>query len=308
MELRENIVGLLTILLSVHTRRTLHLTLNPKGWNKLQEFVLLVHLAMSGITLQQYAAMNANQRGKVNKPELLSLLNSQIGQPTMVPEDTLRNIIKDTIERSIDERIPNDLGKIIEDMRKDYDEKIEKLQSDNKLLKKTIFEQQKFLEGVHREKTKNNVFVTGIPETFTGDDNIEITDKKEIVRKAFTLVNHEVSVDTYRIVKVFDPAEGKTRYSAKIVFNDYNSKMEIVKNCKNLATLDERHPLRKIYVRFDDPPLTRKENKRLADKRYQLTREAVESGSGDVYKLEKGKLMKNNVQIDEFNLSNQIFA
>ena len=226
----------------------------------------------------------------------------------MVPEDTLRNIIKDTIDRSIDERIPNDLGKIIDDMKKDYDDKIEKLQSDNKLLKKTILEQQKFLEGVHREKSKNNVFVTGIPETFTGDDNIEITDKEEIVRKAFALVNRAVSADKYRIVKVFDPVEGKTRYSAKIVFNDFKSKMEIVKKCKDLATLEEGHPFRKVFVRFDDPPLTRKENKRLADRRYQLAREAEETGSGDVYKLEKGKLMKNSVQIDEFNLSNQVFA
>ena len=263
---------------------------------------------MSGITLEQYAAMNATQRGKVNKPDLLSLLNSQIGQPTMVPEDTLRNIIKDTIDRSIDEKIPNDLGKVIDEMKKDYDDKITKLQTDNSLLKKTILEQQKFLEGVHREKTKNNVFVTGIPETFTGEDNIEISDKKEIIQKAFTIVNQQISTQSYKVVKVFDPAQGKTRYSAKIVFDDYNSKMGIVKNCKKLANLNEENPLRKIYVRFDDPPLTRKENKRLSDKRYQLAREAEETGSGDVYKLEKGKLLKNDAQIDEFNLSNQIFA
>ena len=114
---------------------------------------------MSGITLEQYAAMNASQRQKVNKPDLLSLLNAQIGQPMMIPEDTLRNIIKDTIDRSIDEKIPNDLGKTIEAMKRDYDEKIDKLENENKLLKKSIMEQQKFLEGAQREKTKNNVFI-----------------------------------------------------------------------------------------------------------------------------------------------------
>ena len=116
-------------------------------------------LNMSGITLEQYAAMNASQRQKVNKPDLLSLLNAQIGQPMMIPEDTLRNIIKDTIDRSIDEKIPNDLGKTIEAMKRDYDEKIDKLENENKLLKKSIMEQQKFLEGAQREKTKNNVFI-----------------------------------------------------------------------------------------------------------------------------------------------------
>ena len=263
---------------------------------------------MSGITLQQYTAMNTTQRQKVNKPDLLALLNSQIGQPVVLPEDTLRNIIKDTIDRSIEEKIPNDLGKVIENMKKDYDDRIETLQEDNKLLKKTILEQQKFLEGAQREKTKNNVFVTGIPETFTGDDNIEITDKKKIVQKVFTFVNQQIAVEKYKVVKVFNPTDGKTRYSAKIVFDDFHSKMEIIKNCKKLATLAEEDPLRKVRVCFDDPPLTRKENSRLADKRYQLTREAEDTGSGDVYKLEKGKLLKNDVQIDEFNLSNQIFA
>ena len=115
-------------------------------------------------TFEQYAAMNATQRSKINKNNLLSLLDAQIGQPTMVPEETLRNIIKDTIERSIEEKIPEDLGDIISKMKEDYDERIEKLENENKTLKKAVLEQQKFLEGAQRENTKNNVFITGVPE------------------------------------------------------------------------------------------------------------------------------------------------
>ena len=40
--------------------------------------------------------------------------------------------------------------------------------------------------------------------------------------------------------------------------------MAVFKNCKKLGTLDSEDPLKKIRVRFDDPPLTRKENKRLS--------------------------------------------
>ena len=263
---------------------------------------------MSAIILDQYAAMSATQRGKVNKPDFLSLLNSQIGQPMMVPEDTLRNIIKDTIDRSIEEKIPNDLGATITNMKKDYDDKIEKLENDNKLLKKTILEQQKFLEGAHREKTKNNLFVTGIPESCTNANNIEISNKDEIIREAFHFINQQVTADKFKVVKVFDPAQNSDRYSAKVVFNDFDSKMDIIKNCKKLATLEDVHPFRKLRVRFDDPPLNRKENHRLSEKLYQLAKEARDAGSSDIYRLEKGKLLKNDVQIDEFNLSNQIFA
>ena len=156
---------------------------------------------------------------------------------------------------------------------------------------------------------KKNVFITGIPESYKRDnDEEEITDQKVIVEAVFTLVNNKVTNDKYEVVKVFEPVENGSRYSAKVVFDDFKSKMEIIKNCKKLNQLPEENPLRKVRVRFDDPPLTRKENKRLSDECYRLKREAEETGSGDVYKLSKGKLLKNDVQIDEFNLSNQIFA
>ena len=86
--------------------------------------------------------------------------------------------------------------------------------------------------------------------------------------------------------------------------------MAVIKNCKKLGTLDSEDPLKKIRVRFDDPPLTRKENKRLSTKLYEL-RHANTDAQGDteaVYKLEKGKLLKDGVAIDEFNLNNQICA
>ena len=56
---------------------------------------------MSKYTLVQYAAMNAAQRKKINKDNIMAILDGQIGQPPMLSEDTLRNI-KDTIDKSID--------------------------------------------------------------------------------------------------------------------------------------------------------------------------------------------------------------
>ena len=68
---------------------------------------------MSKYALVQYAAMNAAQRKKINKDDIMAILDDQIGQPTILSEDTLRNIIKDTIDKSIEEKIPSDLGKLI---------------------------------------------------------------------------------------------------------------------------------------------------------------------------------------------------
>ena len=131
-------------------------------------------------SIEQYAAMKVTQEKKLTKDDLIMLINSQIGQPTVLPEDTLRTFIKDTIEKSIDEKIP--LGKIINDLKADYDQKIEALETDNRVLKKTILEQQKFLEGMRREKVKNNIFITGIPSSHTIKEN-NVTDKEIIIQQ-----------------------------------------------------------------------------------------------------------------------------
>ena len=72
--------------------------------------------------------------------------------------------------------------------------------------------------------------------------------------------------------------------------------MAIIKNCKKLGTLNVGNPFKKIYVRFDDPPLTRQENKRLSDKLYEFRRSGPD---GATYKIQKGKLLEDDTQIDE---------
>ena len=61
--------------------------------------------------------MNATQR--LFKDELCTILESQSGQPNLLVTGTLRNIIKDTIEKIIEEKIPDNILQPIQDM-KDY--------------------------------------------------------------------------------------------------------------------------------------------------------------------------------------------
>ena len=136
----------------------------------------------------------------------------------MLPEDRLRTIIKDTIEKSIDEKIPHDLGKIINDLKADYDQKMEALETDNRVLKKTILEQQKFL-GMRCDKVKNNIFITGIPSSHTIKEN-NVTDKEIITQHIIKYIKNELNNGHYKIVNIFDPVEGRNNFSAKVTFND----------------------------------------------------------------------------------------
>ena len=153
---------------------------------------------------------------------------------------------------------------------------------------------------------KNNIFVSGLPESYTFNGN-EITDKKKIIQEVFERITPNIQATNYIVSKVFDPIEGRTRCSAKVTFNDYESKLLILRNSKNLSRVDSNDTIRKVFIRSEDLPLTSKENKRLVDKMWTLRR-ALLPNSSTVYKLVKGKLLENDCVIDEFNLNNQIFC
>ena len=97
-------------------------------------------------TLIEYSVMTEPQRKRLSNDD-------QFGQPAILPEDTLKNIIKDTIEKRIEERIPEDFAKMITEVKKEYTERIDKIANENKTLKMTILEQQKFLEEKSRRIT-----------------------------------------------------------------------------------------------------------------------------------------------------------
>ena len=52
----------------------------------------------------EYSAMTEPQRKRLSKDDFAQILRSQFGQPTILPEDTLKHIIKDTIEKTIEEK------------------------------------------------------------------------------------------------------------------------------------------------------------------------------------------------------------
>ena len=56
------------------------------------------------------------------------------------------------------------------------------------------------MEGLRREKVKNNAFITGIPEKLY-IDQVEVTDKAVILDYAFNYINNGVTREQYKIEK-----------------------------------------------------------------------------------------------------------
>lgn len=109
------------------------------------------------------------------------------------------------------------------------------------------------------------------------------------------------------MLKIFDVkqyASGEEKQSIKIKFNDINVKQSFMKKKMTLKSLQDNHPLKRVYINNDEPPLTHKENVRLRSKAYQLRQQ---EGEGSTILLQKGILSKDGTEIDRFDLSNQLF-
>ena len=72
--------------------------------------------------------------------------------------------------------------------------------------------------------------------------------------------------------------------------------------------LREGNYLKKIFLKNDDPPLTRRENERLGKKMTELRKAEDGTNPANRYHIKEGKLFKNGDEcIDSFNINNQLF-
>ena len=245
------------------------------------------------LTLEEYANKSLNERQKLNKNALKELVDSQLALMQNDPNEISR-LITTTINAAIDVKF--DL--IAAELKADN----KKLDEDNKTLRKVITEQQKFLEHIHNDMMRNNVFITGIPNEMTIDDHL-INDATAIVGNIMDSISTEIKKDDYQIVKSFNPREGYTRHSAKVIFNNNAAKKKVMDNRVNLHNLDENHPYKKVYLKNESSPLTKKENDRLYTKLRKLRVDKPEIQ----YSIKKGKLLEDQEVIDEFNINNSLF-
>ena len=70
-----------------------------------------------------------------------------------------------------------------------------------------------------------------------------------------------------------------------------------------MKDLPETDPLKKVFIKNDEPPMTHKENVRLRTKAYNLRQQNPDSN----VTITKGVLFQDEIKIDEFNINNQIF-
>ena len=265
------------------------------------------------LTFEDYQKLSGPQRRQLKKSDLQALIDDAIADTNDVT--TLRSIIRDELTNKFNEH-EKTINATIKAKLTAITNENERLTQENKVIKKVLNEQQKFLERTRKEDTKNNIFISGIPNELsldlstipTENTNEKTNNHAEIIHHILNFVEPGIKKKDYKILMNFDCKEGYSRHSAKIRINNLNLKSRIFKGCKSFKELHTGNYLKKIFIKNDDPPMTRKENDRLFQKMKCLRNSEDQANPVNKYHIKSGKLYKNNDEIiDEFNLAHQLF-
>ena len=188
----------------------------------------------------------------------------------------------------------------IEQLQEDVSEKavmINKQSEDIESLKKIVLAQQIFCEKTQRNNLAKNLIITGIStENFSYDDQ-ELVTHEEKLNAIFTDIGLSINPEHYELY-AFPPGEGRNTHSIKITVN-----LALKKQILEKAKLLKETVFKGVFIKTDEPKMTRDENYRLRKKSRELKAQFPNSE----IKLAKGILTQDGVKIDKFDLINQIF-
>jgi hypothetical protein len=185
---------------------------------------------------------------------------------------------------------------------KNIKDKNDMLDSDIRNIKQILNNQQGYLEKCRSEKTKCNIVLTGVKTAPVKIGDNTFTTAKEKLGAIMKEIQVTLNDDDYTLHDIPVSQERETQI-IKITVKDMDMKKKIMDNKNKVNDLRDEHPWKYVYMKNDEPLMTRKENDRIRYRKRCLKREYPH----DEFKIEKGKLYHGGVVVDSFNLDNQLF-
>ena len=196
-------------------------------------------------------------------------------------------------------KLETTIKKLSDDM-KGKEEKLSTQSAEINTLKKVVCNQQLFLEKLQRKDLANNLIINGLPITDITLGDTLIAEPDDKVNAVLSIIGVPLSKDNYILTK-FPLVEGRDTFSVKLTIDDIGTKNSILQNARKLKSTES---LQKVYIKNDETRLARSENYRLRDKARKLRIQFPDT----VVKIEKGKLLRDGVICDKFDINNQIFC
>ena len=233
------------------------------------------------ITLEAYKQMSPNQRKQINKNELMALLDETMDENNIVTKlDVIINELKSMKEKdeSQDKEIKR-LEKIINDQSK------------------ILGAHQKFMEDLDSEKRAQHLIVLGLKEGRESDN-----DKFLSILNAIGVKRDDVKVEDVERLGKIDENQGNRTRPLKITLEKRSMRGIVLKNAKNLKDLPEESPYKKVFLKRDQHPDIRNEEKRLYEV-FKAEKNKPENAEKEVVFDRRTRIVKvNNEEVDRFRL------
>ena len=181
------------------------------------------------VTLDQYIALNPQQRKSVRKPALQSILDDLVTNDS----DRVSGPIIQKLDRILDEL------KEIKETSKENDDEIKRLKTVVNDQSKIIEGQQRFLESLDADRRCRDLIVLGLNETATSD-NDQLTD----ILRAIDLRPEDIDVSNMERLGRVDDDEGNSttrKRPLKVTLESRAVRNTILKNAYKLKDQAEQN-------------------------------------------------------------------
>ena len=171
---------------------------------------------------------------------------------------------------------------------------IEELKETVELQKKTVHQQQVFLEHLANKDRVNNLIITGIPE---GDDTKSID---ELITSLLPEENIKNDQD-FQMKRLGNNDTARKPRPILLQFHQgaINKRKKMLQNNKKLKDIER---FNKVYIKPDQHPVFRKEHMRLRKVAYEERKKPENQGCNVVYKGKEGVVTKDGIVIDKLSI------
>ena len=234
------------------------------------------------VTLDDYKTMSAAQRTKINKNELIELLDEAVDE----------NNIMIKLDVIIDEL------KQIKEKNESQDVEIKRIEETVLEHGKILAAHQHFMEGLDAEKRAKHMIVLGLKEEKDADDR----EKFLGIVDAIGIKREEVEIEASERLGNIDENQENRNRPLKITFGQSSMRNKVLRNSKRLKDQLEGSPYKKVFLKKDQHPDIRNEEKRLYEV-YKVERNKPENADKEVIFNRRTRVVTvNDEEIDRFKL------
>lgn len=199
------------------------------------------------------------------------------------------------------------LDEILEMMRKRDNEvegltsRVDNLEKENKDLRETVNQQQRFMEMLDAEKRACNLIVMGVPEspkTLTVEGESAKTDNEKVKMVFKKVVDDDLDIQSITRLGALDASDPEKCRPTKIVLASPAPRKDILDNTKKLKAAGDT--FKKIFIKKDVHPFVRKELGRLRDATKREKDRAENAGKEVVYDHNTRTLTVDGIVVDRY--------